>query len=75
VFPSGLGYDKSNSEVQTFKTNSIFASISLLSDSLPKEKSGKLVGFNQLSALVTQNGKKSNQILEDFIYSKKVLKC
>lgn len=56
VFPSGLGYNKSNSEVQTFKTNSIFASTSLLSGILLKEKSGKPVDFNQLSALVTPPG-------------------
>jgi hypothetical protein len=65
VFPSGLGYDKSNSEVQTFKTNSIFSSIALLSGSLPKEKSGKPVDFNQLSALVTLRGESSNFFTED----------
>jgi hypothetical protein len=54
--------------------NSIFSAIPLLSTDLAKIKSGEPVDFNQFSARVTQNGKKSNQIIRHIVYSKKLLK-
>ena len=53
VFPSGIGYDKSNGKVRTHRVNSIFSAIPLLSRGLAKIKSGESVDFNQFSARVT----------------------
>ena len=53
VFPSGIGYDKSNGKVRTHRVNSIFSAIPLLSRDLAKIKSGEPVDFNQFSARVT----------------------
>jgi hypothetical protein len=64
VFPSGIGYDKSNGKVRTHRVNSIFSAIPLLSRSLAKIKSGEPVDLNQFSARVTSGGKSSN-FLED----------
>jgi len=53
VFPSGIGYDKQKDKVLTFRTNSIFASIPLLTRVLGKQKSGKPINYDQFSARVT----------------------
>ena len=64
VFPSGIGYDKSNGKVRTERVNAIFSAIPLLSRDLAKTKSGEPVDFNQFSARVTSRGHSSN-FLED----------
>ena len=53
VFPSGIGYYKSNNRVQTKRVNSIFKLIPTISDYLKKIKSGEKVDLNQFSARVT----------------------
>ena len=40
VFPSGLGYDKSNDQVRTPKVNAIFGSIPILSKEISNIKNG-----------------------------------
>ena len=67
VFPSGIGYDKSNNRVQTKRVNSIFKLIPSISDDLKKIKSGEKVDLNQFSARVTSKGSCSN-FLEDLKY-------
>ena len=56
VFPSGIGYDKSNNRVQTKRINSICKLIPSISDDLKKIKSGEKVDLNQFSARVTSAG-------------------
>ena len=53
VFPSGIGYDKSNNRVQTKRVNSIFKLIPSISDDFKKIKSGEKVDLDQFSAKVT----------------------
>ena len=53
VFPSGLGYDKSNGKVRTTRVNSIFSCIPDISKELRETKSGEPVKNNQFSAWVT----------------------
>ena len=53
VFPSGLGYDKSNGKVRTTIVNSIFSCIPDISKELRETKSGEPVKNNQFSAWVT----------------------
>ena len=53
VFPSGLGYDKSNGKVRTTRVNSIFSCIPEIAKKLKKTKNGKPVKSNQFSAWVT----------------------
>jgi hypothetical protein len=67
VFPSGIGYDKLNSKVQTKRVNSIFSAIPLLSKGFSKIKSGEMINKNQFSALVTSNGESSNLKLINLI--------
>ena len=61
VFPSGLGYDKSNGKVRTTRVNSIFSCIPEIAK---KTKNGKPVKSNQFSAWVTSRVNSSN-FLED----------
>ena len=56
VFPSGLGYDKSNDRVRTSKVNAIFGSIPLLTKEILNIKNGEPIPVNQFSDLVTQKG-------------------
>ena len=56
VFPSGLGYDKSNDRVRTLKVNAIFGSIPILSKEISNIKNGEPIPVNQFSGLVTQKG-------------------
>ena len=56
VFPSGLGYDKSNVRVGTLKVNAIFGSIPVLSKEISKIKNGEPIPVNQFSGLVTVEG-------------------
>ena len=56
VFPSGLGYDKSNDQVRTPKVNAIFGSIPILSKEISNIKKGEPIPVNQFSGLVTQGG-------------------
>ncbi len=56
VFPSGLGYDKSNDQVRTPKVNSIFGSIPILSKEISNIKKGEPIPVNQFSDCVTQGG-------------------
>jgi hypothetical protein len=60
VFPAGIGYDKQNDRVRTFRTNTIFAAIPLLTRDLEKQKSGKPINFDRFSARVTSEVEKSN---------------
>jgi site-specific DNA recombinase len=53
VFPSGLGYDKSNGKVRTTRVNSIFSCIPYISRELTETKNGEPVKNNQFSAWVT----------------------
>jgi len=54
VFPSGLGYDKSNDRVRTPKVNAIFGSIPILSKEISNIKKGEPIPVNQFSDLVTK---------------------
>ena len=56
VFPSGLGYDKSNDLVRTPKVNAIFGSIPILSKKISNIKKGEPIPVNQFSDLVTSAG-------------------
>ena len=56
VFPSGLGYDKSNDRVRTQKVNAIFGSIPILSKEISNIKNGEPIPVNQFSGLVTSKG-------------------
>lgn len=56
VFPSGLGYDKSNDRVRTPKVNAIFGSIPILTKEISNIKNGELIPVNQFSDLVTPVG-------------------
>lgn len=56
VFPAGIGYNKQNDRVRTFRTNTIFAAIPLLTRDLEKQKSGKPINFDRFSARVTPEG-------------------
>ncbi len=64
VFPSGLGYDKSNDRVRTPKVNAIFGSIPILSKEISNIKNGEPIPVNQFSDLVTQTYKSSNFMAE-----------
>ena len=56
VFPSGLGYDKSNDQVRTPKVNAIFGSIPILSKEISNIKKGEPIPVNQFSECVTSAG-------------------
>ena len=56
VFPSVLGYDKSNDQVRTPKVNAIFGSIPILSKEISNIKKGEPIPVNQFSDCVTQGG-------------------
>ena len=56
VFPSGLGYDKSNDRVRTPKVNAIFGSIPILTKEISNIKNGEPIPVNQFSDLVTPVG-------------------
>ena len=56
VFPSGLGYDKSNDRVRTPKVNAIFGSIPILLKEISNIKKGEPIPVNQFSDLVTATG-------------------
>jgi hypothetical protein len=60
VFPSGLGYDKSNDRVRTPKVNAVFGSIPILLKEISNIKKGEPIPVHQFSDLVTQNFKSSN---------------
>ena len=53
VFPSGLGYDKSNGKFRTTRVNYIFSCIPEIAKKQKKTKNGKPVKSNQFSAWVT----------------------
>ncbi len=53
VFPSGLGYGKSNGKVRTTRVNFISSSIAYISREFGQLKNGKSVKNNQFSAWVT----------------------
>ena len=56
VFPSGLGYDKSNDIVRTPKVNAIFGSIPILTKEISNIKNGEPILVNQFSDLVSPIG-------------------
>ncbi len=56
VFPSGLGYDKSNDRVRTPKVNAIFGSIPILTKEISNIKIGEPIPVNQFSGLVSPAG-------------------
>ena len=56
VFPSGLGYDKSNDRVRTPKVNAIFGSIPILSKEISNIKKGEPIPVNQFSDCVIALG-------------------
>ena len=56
VFPSGLGYDKSNDRVRTPKVIAIFGSILILTREISNIKNGEPIPVNQFSGLVTSAG-------------------
>ena len=62
MFPSGLGYDKSNDRVRTPKVNAIFGSIPILTKEISNIKNGEPITVNQFSDLVTQTFDSSNLI-------------
>ena len=63
VFPSGLGYDKSNDQARTPKVNAIFGSIPILSKEISNIKKGEPIPVNQFSDLVTQTYESSNFLI------------
>ena len=65
MFPSGLGYDKSNDQVQTQKVNAIFGSIPILSTEISNIKNREPIPVIQFSDLVTQAYESSN-FVENF---------
>jgi hypothetical protein len=73
VFPSGLGYDKSNDQVRTPKVNAIFGSIPILSKEISNIKKGEPIPVNQFSDCVTQTYSSSDFLrgIRD-MYSKKI---
>ena len=60
MFPSGLGYDKSNDRVRTPKVNAIFGSIPILTKEISNIKNGEPIPVNQFSDLMTQTYKSKN---------------
>ena len=60
MFPSGLGYDKSNDIVRTPKVNAIFGSIPILTKEISNIKNGEPIPVHQFSDLVTQTYESSN---------------
>ena len=48
VFPSGLGYDKSNDQVRTPKVNAIFGSIPILSKEISNIKKGEPISCESI---------------------------
>ena len=66
VFPSGLGYDKSNDRVRTPKVNAIFGLIPILSKEISNTKKGEPITVNQFSDLVTQTFESSNLLRSIF---------
>ena len=72
VFPSGLGYDKSNDQVRTPKVNAIFGSIPILSKEISNIKKGEPIPVNQFSDCVTLTYSSSDFLsgISD-VYSKK----
>ena len=56
VFPSRLGYDKSNDQVRTPKVNAIFGSIPILSKEISNIKKGEPILVNQFSDCVIAIG-------------------
>ena len=56
VFPSRLGYDKSNDRVRTPKVIAIFGSILILTREISNIKNGEPIPVNQFSGLVTSAG-------------------
>ena len=56
VFPSGLGYDKSNDRVRTPKVNAVFGSIPILLKEISNIKKGEPIPVHQFSDLVTATG-------------------
>jgi len=75
VFPSGLGYDKSNDRVRTPKVNAVFGSIPILLKEISNIKKGEPIPVHQFSDLVTQNFKSSNFIeVIELIYNYSVFK-
>ena len=73
VFPSGLGYDKSNDQVRTTKVNAIFGSIPILSKEISNIKKGEPIPVNQFSDCVTHTYSSSDFLrgIRD-MYSKKI---
>ena len=71
VFPSGLGYDKSNDRVRTPKVNAIFGSIPILTKEISNIKNGELIPVNQFSDLVTQTFEGSN-FIKSFYFTNRV---
>ena len=73
VFPSGLGYDKSNDQVRNPKVNAIFGSIPILSKEISNTKKGEPIPVNQFSDCVTQTYSSSDFLrgIRD-MYSKKI---
>ena len=63
MFPSGLGYDKSNDRVRTPKVNAIFGSIPILTKEISNIKIGEPIPVNQFSDLVTQAYESSNFLI------------
>ncbi len=56
LFPDGLGYDFKNKRVQTFRVNSIFASIASINGALSGNKKGNFQKNIENSLLVTSTG-------------------
>jgi site-specific DNA recombinase len=56
VFPDGIGYDKQNDRVQTFRTNSLFSYIPAITKELAKNKKGENTSISTFSSRVTAIG-------------------
>ena len=65
VFPDGIEYDHKNDEYRTFRVNSFFSYIPVVSKELGHKKTGKFRVKTKNSGLVLKVGQNSNFMKED----------
>ena len=65
VFPDGIEYDRKNDEYRTFRVNSFFSYIPVISDDLGHKKTGNFRKKTKRSGSVLEAGQKSNFLKED----------
>ena len=65
VFPDGIEYDHKNDEYRTFRVNSFFSYIPVVSKELEHKKTGKFRVKTKNSGLVLESRQISNFMKED----------